>query len=86
MLKFEFSDSDCKSEYEDADCQHANIVMKWRGEEGDVTLMVDRFKAFLRGMTFCESNIQRIVYLEEDEWNLLRAKGLLQNGEDVADQ
>ena len=86
MLKFEFSDSDCKIEYDDADCQSANITMKWRGGEGDVDTMLLRFKSFLLAMTFCESNVRRIVYLDDDEWALLRAKGLLQDGEDPAER
>ena len=86
MLKFEFSDSDCKSEHTDPECQHSNVVMKWRGEEGDVSLMLDRFKAFMLAMTFCHDNVKRIIYLEDDEWNLLRAKGLLSDGEDPADR
>jgi hypothetical protein len=82
MLKFEFSDSDCKPEEDDPECQYANIVMKWRGDQGDVPTMLERFKEFMLGCGFCHSNIDRIVYLEDKEFDMLRAKGLLEEGKD----
>jgi hypothetical protein len=86
MLKFEFSDSDCKPDVEEPDSQYANITIKWRGEIGDIDNMMMRFKSFLLALTFHEDNVKRIVYLEKDEWDLLRAKNLLQDGEDVEDR
>ena len=61
MLKFEYDTSDI--EYG----ENNKVIMEWEGEDGDIHEILERFKYFLLGMSYPDSLVNKIVYLDDSQ-------------------
>jgi len=60
---------------DDEDIEGDSVELIWREEEADIWEMLERFKTFLRSVTYGECLVSRIQYLTDDQMAKLSLLG-----------
>lgn len=74
MLRFEYDTNDIELDQGD----NYKVEMEWEGDEGDIQEIVDRFRYFLLALSYPNSLVDRIYYLNDSQIAKLK---LLDEGE-----